>query len=442
MIRAALRANMAAACALLAAVLWSTYAPAARAQGACDSPAVKDYIADFGGSRTPPPAAWRACVDSLGPDPLKDYKEPVLQSFAALRARTGEARDPVDAEKQLFQGGDRMAITQSVLEGWRENLCTQRPAQRFDCTFYRALLGSLTWIVIDRSGRLQEACVAPVVRLQTALRGGPNWPAVESALLAFKDISLWPSPGRKGVTLSGLRDKASGLSAVDLQGACPEIRNLAMDSGYWPGISDRLKPRFVVRVPPDCALGVCQAVREWSGTPTPEVWGRVRQGFQADLAATRHRLDAPRQALPDVTAWSVVETRLAGLGVLVDSLSGAKDPNGRDMVPQVEKGLADLGYLSKLTNSLEDLVAYRKALRSLLGGDAAQARAAVRERRNWSQAPHLVAAYVAAGYWEKGPAGKSAACKEGGLHCSDPDVEAELARIAGILMPGDGALRP
>ncbi len=448
MIDAALRSKRAARCALLAGTIWLACLTVARAQGACDSQAVKDYIADFGGSRTPPPAAWQACSESLRLDPRGDHKAQVLRSFAALRSRTGLAGDPIDAEKKLFQGSERIAITRDFLDPWRQNLGIQRQEQRFESTFYRAFLGSLGWMVIDRSGRLQASCVAPVERLHNALRAGPNWSAAESALLAFRDIPLWSGPSQEGLTLSGLGHQASDLPAAELRIACQAIQSLATGSSYWASVSERLKPQktpeviFVVRVPSDCALRVCREARDWQKTPTPESWGRVRQGYSADLAAARQRLDAVRSALPGGTDWSVVEKRLTGLSGHVDSISGAKDSNGRDMVPQVEKGLVALDRLNKLTDDLDDLVAYRKALGSLLGGDAARAKAVVTERSHWTRAPCLVAAYVAASYWETGDPGKSAACRERGLDCRDPKVAAELVKIAGLLKLADGALKP
>ena len=445
MIGAPLRAGRAAGYVVLAAVLWSVHAGAAHAQGACDSQPVKDYIADFGGARAQPPAAWQVCIDSLGIDPLEPYKGAILRSFTALRSRTGPAREPNDAERSIFRGSDRIVITPAILEGWRRNFGVQRAEQRFESTFYRALLGSLAWIVIARSGQLQGDCVEPVDRLQRALSGGPVWRDVESFLLAFRDIPLWPNRGRQEVSLTALNELAAGLSAADSGIACAGIRTLAQGPGYWPGVSDKLKPQagtFVVRIPGDCALGACQAARDWARTPTPEGWGGVRQRYDADLAATVRRLESVKNALPGGATWSRVTTHLDVLRGHADRFRGAGEPGGRDMVPQVEKGLADLNYLTKLADNFEDLLAYKKAIRSLLGGNAVRARAAVKERRSWTQAPHLVAAYVASAYWEKGDTGRRAACGERGLNCSNPEVAAELARIATILKLEDGALSP
>jgi len=431
---------------LAVAVAFFVCTAPALAQGPCDSPAVKTYISDFGGTRTPPPPAWQKCVDSLGPDPYGLHKGAVLQAFAVVRARKGQAGEPTEGEKRLFQGGGRAMILRDMLEGWRANLGVHQAEQRFDNVFYQAFLGALSWSVLDRSSRLETACVAPVERLRSAVAQGPDWRAVESALRSFGDVPLWKDSARDEPSLTRLRDQIAGLTPSDLGRACPRVRALPAGPAYWSGLSKELgqiTPALVVDVPRGCGLPACQAARSWQASATRETWSRVVQKYEDDLAGLEHRFATARSALPAGTAWKTAEDSLNGLREQSGRFRQAREPNGADAAQEIVRGLRRLDDMTRLAGELEEVALSGRALGSLAAGDVREAKQILGTRRSWKgAAAPLVAAYVTTCYWEKGRQGRQDACRETGMECSRDSVVRELVKVARILRIPEQDLKP
>ena len=418
----------------------------ALAQAPCESPAVKTYVSDFSGTRAGPPPAWKTCLDSLSLDPLGMPKTAVLQSFAALRARKGEGREPIEAERRLLQGSSRVAINRQLLDGWGVNLGVRRAEQKYDNVFYQALVGALSWIVLDRSSGLEDACVAPVVRLRGALRGGPNWREAESALLGFGDVSLWKSAGPDEVTLTGVKAHISGLSKADLEGACQDVRKIAMSAEYWRTVQSRLKnvnAQIAVAVPSACRLAACQAAGAWKQSRNRESWLGVQKTFAEDVTDVGQRLSTLKAALPEGINWTRVDDRLGSARGRSQRFGQAREPNGREMAPDVTAGLMDLLGLATTVAELRDVLTSKQVLSSLLAGDLLHAKEALGTRKSWrGAAAPLIAAYVTTSYWERGKPGRQAACREDGIDCSGGAVARQLTRVAGVLGLRQEDLKP
>lgn len=410
------------------------------AQSPCDNASVKEFIADFSGSRAGPPPVWQACVDSLRIDPFGDHRRAILGALAALRARSGPAGEPIAAELIIFRGSTSSQITSKILGDWDRVLGVRRPEQRFGSVFHQALLTSLAWIALDRSRGLQNACVEPVTGLQNALGAGPDWRGLEASLLRFHDIPFW-GPEGGGPTLTGLMEQVSGRAAADLRSACPAVRGLSLGPGYWIKVSNALAnipTRVACKAPRGCTLPVCKEADGWCQSPARASWARLLQTFDTAVEGIRQRAESLRNTLPVEVAWANVEARLEKLRSASERFHGSNDPDGRGMAVEVERDLGVLDHLSAQLQRLIDVAAYEAALTGLLRGKPSQARDALRGRENWDrEPPQLVAAYVAIKYWEKGEEGRRAACQERGIRCASKPLAEALRAVASILdQPG------
>ncbi len=429
------------ACTLPLAVLVTM--GAAHAQGPCSAPDVKAYL---GGLRWPragptsqPPRAWEECQAASS-----QHQALVMRAFAELRTKAAGAQ-PGASERTLLSGGDGR-ITPDLLNGWRSNLGAPSAPGSFDNPHYQSLLGSLALMVLDRSRGLERLEVAPVRRLQEALRQKPAWPAIEAGLAAFRHVRLWgPAPsgelalGDLGVMAREISE--TQLGAPEAQQPLGSIRKERENDVYWrriaPPIDKIRKLPVETRVawsaapPSGCASALCQALQQCGRKNTPAAWGSLQERFRKDLAAERQALPRVRESLGgahDLGPLAALLERAAEVG---ERLLAA--PAYALEARTVEQGVKDLSAAAARLRRLEEgPAAYRQALLALVEGDPGEARRIVGGSAAWKRAPRLAAAYVAAAYLASGQEGARAACAEG-APCAQPETAAGLRRIDRIL---------
>jgi hypothetical protein len=447
--------------ALLACALWMLLALGvggeARAQGACDSQEVKGYVASVRWPRPAqpprPPKAWTACIDSL-PDGLR---KSVLRNAELLRSESDLLRaNPTSAEAWLLKGSDRQKITPDLIDGWRAQLAPPSD-ERFRSVYYQSFLGALALTVLDRSRGLERLGVAPVAKLQDALRGAPDWPRVEDTLKSFRHIRLWGGGDPRDPTLTEMRDiglkvTPEMLAATPGRAAVEQIRSRPLDNVYAPRVAGAIRgipaaqvddttaprPAWAAKAPGGCASDLCKAVERCASERTPEAWTALQGRFAGDLRAVRGELGKIRVDLPAIPR-DPLEGRIEIAQRAGDRLVSSKgyDIPGSD----VERAVGLLNDLSATIRRLQGPAAYSRALRHLLGGDAPRARKSIEAVKSWTKEPRLAAAYVAAAYAEGGPEGARDVCTRNALACDGSSLAPSLAEVEGILGIGQGTLR-
>jgi hypothetical protein len=382
-----------------------------------------------------------------------------MEAHVRLRsapAIPGTGRD----EAWLLKGSQPPnTVTREVLNGWRALLHGPATPERFQDPHYQALLGALALMVLDAGKGLEVLRIPYVLRLKGALEGSVRWETIEAALDEFRYVPLWSGQGGAGPSLTALQSRVAGLDPAVYATDCArtivaEIARGGRPDVYWKRIEPRIAdlrrceppvrppPPSVARVPlpPGCMSRACRALERWNGSGETARWTEAREAFRDAISDAERRLAALARGLPGGVDWSPARAAVEAAREAAAGLNRPPDGIGAARFGGVVAGLEDLaGRLS----GLESIAAYRRALLNLAAGNPGLARNDIEATGpDWKRRPELVAAYLAAAYWESGGDGVERVCREGNLDCGRDSVGEEARRVERLLGLPDGALGP
>jgi hypothetical protein len=384
----------------------------------------------------------------------------VLEAYARLRAAPavpGTGRD----EAWLLKGSQPAnTVTREVLNGWRANLYGPAAPERFRNPHYQALLGALALMVLDAGRGLEVLKIPPVGRLQAALQGPVKWDAVEAALDEFRYVPLWSGQGATGPSLAALQGQVAGLDPAVHATPCAraivaEVARGGRPDVYWKRIEPRMRdlarcaaevrpqsPVVVARVPlpAGCASRACRALDGWNRSGEAARWAEAREALRAAVSEAETRLGALVGDLPDAIDWGRAR---AAVGAAREAAARLDRPPDDSAARKLGDALGGLEDLAGRLPGLEAVAAYRKALRHLVAGDPRLARRQIESAGpDWRTRPELVAAYLAAEYWEGGGEAVQRVCRAERLACEADRVGREARRVERLLGLGEGVLGP